>query len=164
VNTMKQVRCWAVSLAALTTAVCGTPLAWAGEHLPQPATDAGSATAPAALHDGDASGHRWDIRSSVQVPREAIRDALEASRQAYAEKLQKYAKLSARDAEKAAAAAHPGMKIETVQLRTLRTNLVYVTVAQDDENRYLVLVDPGNGKVLLDKPLPTHHERVFADR
>lgn len=161
---MKHNKCfkpWVVCAAVVAAAVIGTPTAWAGEHLPSARSDV--ATAPHLIHDSDASGHRWDVQSSVQVPREAIRDALEASRQAYTAKLQKYAKITAQDAEKAAAAAHPGMKVESVQLRTLRTNLVYIAVVEDDENRYLVIVDAGNGKVLLDKPVPTHHERVFAE-
>ncbi|WP_229776393.1 PepSY domain-containing protein [Alicyclobacillus cellulosilyticus] len=107
--------------------------------------------------------HHFEIRSSVQVPREALREAYEASRAAYTQKLARFAKCTPSDAAKAVAAAHPGMKVETVQLRNIRTNLVYVAIAEDDEDRYLVIVDAGNGKILLDRPIPTHHERVFAD-
>ncbi|MBX5437401.1 MAG: hypothetical protein IRZ33_09300 [Alicyclobacillaceae bacterium] len=107
--------------------------------------------------------HHWDIRSSVQVSRDALREAYLASREAYTQKLQKYAKCSPQDAQKAVSAAHPGMKIENLQLRNIRTNLVYMAVVEDDEDKFLVIVDAGNCKVLLDRPIPTHHERVFAE-
>ncbi|MCL6444861.1 MAG: hypothetical protein K6T83_15645 [Alicyclobacillus sp.] len=110
-----------------------------------------------------APAHRIDIRSSVQVSREALREAYTASRDAYTQKLKKYAKCSPKEAEKAVAAAHPGMTIDTVQLRNIRTNLVYMGIVEDNEDKYLVIVDAGNGKVLLDRPLPSHHERVFAE-
>jgi hypothetical protein len=106
--------------------------------------------------------HEWQLRSSVRVSRQALREAYLASRDAYTRKLQKYAKITPRQAEKAISAAHPGMKVEDVQLRNIRTDLVYTGLAQDDEDRYLVIVDAGNGKLLLDKPLPTHHQRVFS--
>ncbi|MCL6593304.1 MAG: PepSY domain-containing protein [Alicyclobacillus sp.] len=107
--------------------------------------------------------HPVDVRSSVQVSRQDLRDAYQAAREAYTKKLQKFAKCSQKDAEKAMSAAHPGMKIRAVQLRNIRTNLVYMGIAEDDEDRYLVVVDAGNGKVLLDRQLSTHHERAFAE-
>ncbi|MCL6548684.1 MAG: hypothetical protein K6T30_07220 [Alicyclobacillus sp.] len=107
--------------------------------------------------------HHWNIRSSVQVSRDTLREAYIASREAYTKKLQKYAKCTPQDAEKAVKAAHPGMKIGNLQLRNIRTNLVYMAVVEDDEDKFLVIVDAGNCKVLLDRPIPTHHERVFAE-
>jgi len=112
--------------------------------------------------DGSPSMHRFDVKSSVQVSRETLRDAYDASRAAYTEKLKKYAKCSQSDAEKAVSAAHPGMKIQELQLRNIRTSLVYMAITQDNEDKYLVVVDAGNGKVLLDRPLPTHQEKAFA--
>lgn len=111
----------------------------------------------------DPSYHRWDVRSSVQVSRDAIREAYIASRDAYTKKLQKYASCSQRDAEKAALSAHPGMKLDMIQLRNIKTNLVYMAVVEDEEDKFLVIVDAGNGKVLMDRPLPTHHEKAFAN-
>lgn len=109
------------------------------------------------------SDHRWDVKSSVQVSRETLRDAYRASQNAYTGKLQKYAKCSAKEAEKAIVSEHPGMKVGDVQLRNIRTNLVYIGIVSDEEDRFLVVVDAGNCKVLMDKPLATHHEHVFAD-
>jgi hypothetical protein len=108
--------------------------------------------------------HHMEIKSSVQVSRDSIRDAYEASRDAYTKKLQKYAKCSKKDAEKAVSAAHPGMKISELQLRNIRTNLVYIAMTEDDQDKYLVVVDAGNGKVLMDRQVPTNHERAFADK
>lgn len=110
----------------------------------------------------ESSGRRWEVQSSVQVPREALKEAYKASQQAYTEKLKKYAKYPLKDAQKAVAAEHPGMKIQEIQLRNIRTSLVYMAIAEDDDDKYLVVVDAGNGKILMDKPLPTHHTKVFA--
>lgn len=106
--------------------------------------------------------HRLEINSSVQVSREALRAAFLASREAYTKKLQKYAKCSPSEAKKVIESAHPNMKIDNLELRNIRTNLVYMATAENDDNRFLVVIDAGNAKVLLDRPLPTHHERVFA--
>lgn len=118
---------------------------------------------PVSRLDDARPGPGWQVKSSVQVTPEALRDAYIASRDAYTGKLQKYAKCTASDAQKAVTTVHPGMKVSQVQLRNIRTSLVYIGVAEGDDDRYLVIVDAGNGKVLLDRPLPTHHERVFAD-
>lgn len=107
-------------------------------------------------------GHQLELKSSVQVDRQVLRDAYEASRTAYTQKLQKYAKCSLVTAKQSVVAAHPGMKVEGLQLRNIRTSLVYVSVVSDDQDKYLVVVDAGNGKVLMDRRLQTHHERVFA--
>jgi hypothetical protein len=142
------------------------PAVWAGDGLQRfPSVgNPGSSAQPVATEFGArAPVHHWDIRSSVQVSRKDLRDAYMASRQAYTQKLQKYAKCSAQEAQKAILAAHPGAKVAEVQLRNVRTNLVYLGVAEDGEYKYLVIVDAGNGKVLLDKPLPTSHERAFMD-
>ncbi|WP_081841207.1 PepSY domain-containing protein [Alicyclobacillus macrosporangiidus] len=148
--------------------------ALAGEHLWRGVDDSVATVAPAGaddvaraaadVHHGMADDmHQFDVKSSVQVSRQDLREAYEASRDAYTKKLQKFAKCSPHDAEKAVAAAHPGMKVTHLQLRNIRTNLVYIGIAEDDEDKYLVIVDAGNGKVLLDRELPTHHEKVFAD-
>lgn len=108
------------------------------------------------------SQHAPDIHSSVQLSRNTLREAYLASREAYTSKLQRYAKVTAKQAKKAVMAAHPGMKVEDVQLRNIRTNLVYMAIAEDNEDKFFVVVDAGNGKVLMDRPLPTHHERVFS--
>lgn len=121
----------------------------------------GASAAPAAPAD-DHTGHASDIRSSVQLSRGVLREAYVASREAYTGKLQKYAKCSPAQAKKAVLAAHPGMKVEDIQLRNIRTNLVYMAIAEDDQDKFFVVVDAGNGKVLMDRPLPTHHERVFS--
>jgi uncharacterized membrane protein YkoI len=92
-----------------------------------------------------------------------LRDAYEASREAYTKKLQKYAKCTPRQAQEAVAKAHPGLKVENLQLRNIKTSLVYVAFAEDDEDRFVVIVDAGDGKILLDRPVPTRHERVFAE-
>lgn len=112
--------------------------------------------------DGPAE-HSPDIRSSVQLSRNVLREAYLASRQAYTSKLQKYAKCTPAQAQKAVLEAHPGMKVEDVQLRNMRTNLVYMAIAEDDQDKFFVVIDAGNGRVLMDRPLPTRHERVFSD-
>ncbi|AEJ44237.1 hypothetical protein TC41_2336 [Alicyclobacillus acidocaldarius subsp. acidocaldarius Tc-4-1] len=106
--------------------------------------------------------HQFEIHSSVQVSREILREAYQASHDAYTKKLQKYAKCTEAQARKAVMSEHPGCKIEDIQLRNIRTNLVYMAIARDDEDKYLVIVDAGNGNILLDRRIPTHHERVFA--
>ncbi|WP_245631715.1 PepSY domain-containing protein [Alicyclobacillus ferrooxydans] len=168
---------WKSALFAAATACSLSlvmPTVWAADDLQrsgiapnQPSdTTTASSVSPAYIMDAPeehGENREFNIRSSVQVSREALRDAYVASRTAYTDKLKKYAKCSQADATKAITAAHPGMKVSHVQLRNIRTSLVYVGVAEDDEDRYLCVVDAGNGKLLLDKPLPTHHERVFAD-
>lgn len=113
--------------------------------------------------DPDRPMHHWEIRSSVQVSRSTLKEAYVASRDAYTRKLARYAKVSDRDAARAITVAHPGMKVENLELRNVRTNLVYIAFAEDDEDRFVVVVDAGNGQVLMDRRLPTHHERAFAD-
>lgn len=108
--------------------------------------------------------HQWDVKSSVQVSRDTLRDAYVASHDAYTKKLQKYAKCSESDAKKAVVTEHPGMTIEELQLRNIRTSLVYMAIVRDEDDKYLVIVDAGNGSILLDRRVPTHHERVFANR
>ncbi|GMA51741.1 hypothetical protein GCM10025857_30980 [Alicyclobacillus contaminans] len=146
-------------VAMLATAV---PHAWAGEGLQRAHPQTGTAATAVGEFNASTPTHHWDIKSSVQVSRDDLRQAYLASRNAYTEKLQRYAKCSPNEAKKAIAAAHPGAKLNDVQLRNIRTNLVYFGMAEDGEYKYLVIVDAGNGKVLLDKPLPTHHERAFA--
>jgi len=148
---------WSLSLAL--------PTVWAADDLqrsgigPISATDFHAASPTSGEHSMD---HDWNVKSSVQVTRESLRQAFMAGQAAWADKLQKYAKTSPADAEKAVRTAHPGMKVTNVHLRNIHTSLVYVGFAEDPEDRYLVIVDAGNGKVLLDKPVPTHQERVFA--
>ncbi len=131
-------------------------------HLPPDHHASQPITSPQST-ETEQSMHRWDIRSSVQVSRDALRDAYIASREAYTKKLRKYAKCSEHDAEKSVSAEHPGMKIQDIQLRNIRTSLVYMAIVADDDEKYLVVVDAGNGKILMDKPIPTHHEKVFAE-
>lgn len=158
---------WLAGLSFISVMSATMPVALADEGLWPPHRASHLALYPVSADmqstDANTQDHRWDIKSSVQVSREALRDAYMASRNAYTQKLQKYAKCSPKDAEKAIAAEHPGMKIEELQLRNIRTSLVYMAVASDDEDKYLVVVDAGNAKVLMDKPLPTHHSRVFAE-
>ncbi len=144
-----------------------TPNAQTSSLHPRPVSTTGEAMFPSARLTADENagmmpGHNIEVNSSIQVSREVLRDAYQASRDAYTQKLQKYAKLSPANAEKAVKAAHPGMKVEGLQLRNIRTSLVYVSVVSDDQDKYLVIVDAGNGKVLMDRRLETHHERVFA--
>lgn len=156
---------WFIGVSAVTLlSFSGMPSAFANTaQLPM------TATAPA-LHVSDPNlnadpgrpDRRFEVNSSVQVSREVLREAYDASRAAYTKKLQRYAKCSPVEAKKAIASAHPNMKIDNFQLRNVRTNLVYIGTAENDEDRFLVIVDAGNGKVLLDRPIPTHHERVFA--
>ncbi|MCF8564980.1 PepSY domain-containing protein [Alicyclobacillus tolerans] len=160
---------WVLGISTVGMLVMSSPSAFASEALQSRHSEASMAHGdvqavtmdPGEARDAGAA-HHWDVHSSVQVSRETLRDAFQAGRDAYTHKLQKYAKCSPGEAKKAVLAAHPKMKVETLQLRNIRTNLVYMAIAADDENKYMVIVDAGNGKVLLDRPLPTHHERVFA--
>lgn len=140
--------------AAATNGVNGA--AEAPSHVYPVSADVGSA--------GMGGAHQFDVKSSVQVSRETLRDAYQASHDAYTKKLQRYAKCSESDAKKAVLAEHPGTKIEELQLRNIRTSLVYMAIARDDEDKYLVIVDAGNGNILMDRRVPTHHEQVFADK
>lgn len=119
--------------------------------------------APVTVPTDAQSIRRFDVKSSVQVSRDVLRDAYQASQDAYTSRLQKYAKCSEKDAKKAILAEHPGMKLIDVQLRNIRTNLVYLGMVGDDDDRFLVVIDAGNGNVLMDKPLASHHERVFSE-
>lgn len=143
----------------------GLPTVWAADGLQRSSVPSRqtAVTMDVATDNEHADPRELEVRSSVQVTRDALRSAYIASRTAYTDQLKKYAKCSQGDASKAISTAHPGMKVSHVQLRNIRTSLVYVGVAEDDEDRYLCIVDAGNAKLLLDKPLPTHHERVFAD-
>ncbi|WAH38205.1 hypothetical protein [Alicyclobacillus dauci] len=158
---------WLVGLSLIGCVTCttGTVLADDGQvqHSASPVhTNLHPVTADVQNTDGH-SIHQWDVKSSVQVSRETLRDAYNASHQAYTKKLEKYAKCSEKDAKKAIISEHPGMTIEEFQLRNIRTSLVYMAIARDDEDKYLVIVDAGNGHILLDKRVPTHNERVFAN-
>lgn len=154
-----------LSLVGYLSCTSGTVFA-AGDSPATPSVAAHTNLYPvtADVQNSDSQGaHRWEVKSSVQVSRETLREAYQASHQAYTDRLAKYAKCAEKDARKAVMSEHPGMKIEELQLRNIRTSLVYMAIARDDEDKYLVIVDAGNGHILLDKPLPTHHERVFAN-
>ena len=155
---------WLVSVSAVSLlSLSGPTVAMANSGtaavtaIPAPQT-----TGQPMSSDASRPDRQFEVNSSVQVSREVLREAYMASRDAYTNKLQKYAKCSPAEANKAIASAHPKMKIENFQLRNVRTSLVYMATAENDEDRFLVIVDAGNGKVLLDRPIPTHHERVFA--
>lgn len=160
---------WLLGVSTIGVLSLSIPTALAADGLQRPHTAAGIPTdlqptnGPEFDPNAKQHMHHMEVRSSVQVTRESLRDAYEASREAYTKKLQKYAKCSTKDAQKAVAAAHPGMKMTELQLRNIRTNLVYVATTEDDSDKYLVIVDAGNGKVLMDRQLPTHHEKVFAE-
>jgi hypothetical protein len=175
---------WMIGTAAMVCLMASTPPVWAADslwrHHSSPAggraemravSNPGTATPAAAkvvaptdapVMPEDHAGHGSDIKSSVQLSRSVLREAYLASREAYTEKLQKYAKCTPADAKKAVLEAHPGMKVDDIQLRNIRTNLVYMAIAENDEDKFFVVVDAGNGKLLMDRPLPTHHERVFS--
>ncbi len=142
------------------------PVALASDGVQHPSAPAHSGTDVRSINEGyndRAPGqHPFDVQSSIQVNHDVLKEAYMASRDAYTKKLQKYAKISADQAKKQVAAAHPKMNVEHVQLRNIRTNLVYMGLAVDDTDRYLVVVDAGNGKILMDRHLPSHHTRVFA--
>lgn len=159
---------WLVSLSLFSSLACTTGTVFANDGLQRPQTSATHANlhpVTANVQNTDSEGtEQWDVRSSVQVTRDTLREAYNASHAAYTEKLQKYAKCSEKDAKKAVLAEHPGMTVEELQLRNIRTSLVYMSIVRDDEDKYLVIVDAGNGRILLDKRVPTHHERVFANQ
>lgn len=156
---MKQ---WLIGLSALALIGTAVPSVLAADSLQRPQSSITTHSKSSTDGDPGVRPHQIDVRSSVQISQETLRDAYEASRQAYTKKLQKFAKCASKDAEKAVHAVHPGMKITELELRTIRRSLVYVARTEDDDTSYLVIVDAGNGKVLMDKLLPTHHERVFA--
>lgn len=144
------------SVLAASTSSATTGAAEAPSHVYPVSADVSNA--------GPSGPHQFDVKSSIQVSRETLREAYQASHDAYTQKLQKYAKCSESEARKAVLAEHPGSKIEELQLRNIRTSLVYMAITRDDEDKYLVIVDAGNGNILMDRRVPTHHERVFADR
>lgn len=171
---------WLLSTTIVTCVLASAPNAWAGDSLwRQHSSSTGTPAASTAVSDSTTGTpanthyrgtqmsdgpdeHTPDIRSSVQLSRSVLREAYVASREAYTSKLQKYAKCTPAQAKKAVMDAHPGMKVEDVQLRNVRTNLVYMAIAEDDQDKFFVVVDAGNCKVLMDRPLPTRHERVFS--
>lgn len=161
---------WILGISTMSLLCLSVPTALAGDGLQrtEPATcisaDVLPNSNPEFNPDAKQHMHHMEVHSSVQVSRDSIRDAYEASREAYTKKLQKYAKCSQKGAEEAVVAAHPGMKVSELQLRNIRTNLVYVAMTEDDQNKYLVVIDAGNGKVLMDREVPTNHERVFANK
>lgn len=158
---------WLIGLSLVGCLACTSVTAFAADeargHSPAP-TRTSLYPVTADVQNADSQGaHRWEVKSSVQVSRETLREAYKASHAAYTQRLSKYAKCTEKQAKKAITDEHPGMKIEEFQLRNIRTSLVYMAITRDNEDKYLVIVDAGNGKILLDKPLPTHHERVFAN-
>lgn len=158
---------WLIGMSLAGTIACSASPVFALDLPPrhQPARESRTNLHPVSADIQNTDGpntHQFEVKSSVQVSRETLRDAYIASHDAYTKKLQKYAKCSERDAKKAVLNEHPGMKIEEFQLRNIRTSLVYMAIARDDEDKYLVIVDAGNGQILLDRRVPTHHERVFA--
>lgn len=159
---------WLAACSMLGVMCLCTPVSFASDGVQHPSTPAHSGTDVRSIDDNHdmparpGNKHEFDVQSSIQVNRDVLREAYEASHQAYTQKLAKYAKISSRQAQKQIASAHPKMNVEHVQLRNIRTSLVYMGVAVDDSDRFLVVVDAGNGKVLLDRHLPSHHTRVFA--
>ncbi|GLV12740.1 hypothetical protein Heshes_04240 [Alicyclobacillus hesperidum] len=152
---------WITAISTLCTLACAYPSAFAAQT-----SGSGVLTTPQQTESAVPSpspSHQFEVKSSVQVSRETLREAYQASHDAYTKKLQKYAKCSEADARKAVLGEHPGAKIEEIQLRNIRTNLVYMAIARDDEDKYLVIVDAGNANILMDRRIPTHHERVFAN-
>lgn len=157
---------WLVAGSMVGMMCLCVPAAFASDGVQHPSTPAHSGTDVRSINDGYSHSHSgqhpFDVQSSIQVNHDVLKEAYMASRDAYTKKLQKYAKITTTQAQKQVAAAHPKMNVEHVQLRNIRTSLVYVGLAVDDTDKYLVVVDAGNGKILLDRHLPTHHTRVFA--
>lgn len=157
---------WLAAGCVLGMVCLCTPVAFAGDGVQHPSTPTHSGTDVRSINDGldkpHNGPHEFDVESSIQVNRDVLREAYVASRDAYTKKLAKYAKITSTQAQKQITTAHPKMNIEHVQLRNIRTSLVYMGLAVDDTERYLVVVDAGNGKVLMDRHLPSHHTRVFA--
>lgn len=159
-------------LIAMGTLLCilaaNAPAAWASDSLQQ--SDSSTRSHSDGVYSVSAepftqphhTTHNWQIESSIQVSRSVLKEAYLASREAYTKKLAKYAKVTPRDAQKKISSTHPKMNIEHVQLRNIHTSLVYMGLAVSDQDKYLVIIDAGNGKVLLDRQLPTHHTRVFS--
>lgn len=156
---------WLAACTMLGVVSLCTPVAFASDGVQHPSTPIHSHADVRSIDNHDMphpDKHEFDVKSSVQVDRNILREAYQASHEAYTKKLAKYAKITPAQAKKQITAAHPKMNIDKVQLRNIRTSLVYMGLAVDDTERYLVVVDAGNGKVLLDRHLPSHHTRVFA--
>jgi hypothetical protein len=160
---------WIMTASMVCLFGSSVPMAWASDGLQRPSTPAHSHTdgvysvAAEPYSEPHRTAHHWDIQSSIQVDRSVLKEAYTASREAYTKKLEKYAKLTPREAQKKVAATHPKMNVENVQLRNIKTSLVYMGFAIGDQDKYLVVIDAGNGKVLMDRQLPTHHTRVFSN-
>ncbi|GEO24360.1 hypothetical protein AAC03nite_01450 [Alicyclobacillus acidoterrestris] len=156
---------WVLALSLVGCLTCSTGTVFAASDSSAKPTHTTLHPVTADVQDVDGPAvHNWgDIKSSVQVTRDTLREAYQASHDAYTQKLQKYAKCTPTQAKKAVMAEHPGMTVEELQLRNIRTNLVYMSIVRDDEDKYLVIVDAGNGSILVDRRIPTHHERVFAN-
>ncbi|MDB5085589.1 MAG: hypothetical protein JWN30_2475 [Bacilli bacterium] len=101
-------------------------------------------------HAGSGAGRlqHMQIQSSVQLPPHAWREAQEAALDAMQKKLKKYAKISATQADKVAEKEAPGTKIQRTTLQAVGPNLVYIVMLKNDTDRYLVVIDAGNGNVL----------------
>ena len=103
------------------------------------------------------------IVSSVQITQDTVVKATRAGRDAYAQILAPYAKITPAAAEKAALFRFPGTKCKEVNLHSLHKNLVYLVLLEKAETRYLAVIDAGNGATLATREMVVHRHVMRRD-
>lgn len=103
------------------------------------------------------------IVSSVQITQDTVAKATRAGRDAYAQILAPYAKITSSAAEKAALIRFPGAQCKDVSLHSLRQNLVYLALLEKGDMRFLAIIDAGNGATLATREMVLHRHVMRRD-
>ncbi|MBE3552037.1 MAG: PepSY domain-containing protein [Kyrpidia tusciae] len=100
----------------------------------------------------------WDeVHSSVQLTDAQKKQLRVTIEQAYQQALMPHAKITAKQAGEAALKAEPKGMVTEVKLHSVHGNVVYLVHMNRDGARSLVVVDAGNGNVLVHKTMMKAH-------
>ncbi|MCY0901360.1 MAG: PepSY domain-containing protein [Firmicutes bacterium] len=99
----------------------------------------------------------FSLVSSVKVSDEVAARAVTAAREAYHQVLAPYAKITADQARQRALSTFPGAIVRDAVLQAIRQNLVYIVLLEKEQERRVVWVDAGDGKVLASRDMVRHH-------
>ncbi|MDI3327572.1 MAG: PepSY domain-containing protein [Alicyclobacillaceae bacterium] len=121
----------------------------------------GQAAPAATPGDGSPAAHggHWDvdwddIRSSVRLTDEQRRALHDTVQKAYEQALKPYAKITPERAAEAARKAEPKGAVKRVKLYAVHGYLVYVVHLAKEKERVLIVVDAGDGRILVHKTAP----------
>ncbi|MBX6395238.1 MAG: PepSY domain-containing protein [Alicyclobacillaceae bacterium] len=132
------------------------------------AADSGASASPdpgwTSVHGKSHWDVDWDdVHSSIRLTEDQRKNVHDAVERAYQQALMPYAKITGEQAKEAARKAEPRGTVKALKLHCVHGNLVYLVHLVKDDQRVLVVVDAGNGKVLVHQSAP-ERDHPHSDR